>query len=321
MAAWKASQVLIALVVVWLLSPVPDSRSGIIVPFEPQGRFEFEETAEQAIHYANAYLQRHATEGAAGQQLRLRGSSKGVLDTLERQVQQSPTDLNLQTALGVTLFGAWRAKDAQRHFEQAVRANPSYAIGHCYLAYLALNEKDWNGVVKHFERAIQADPTYVPAYNTLAMFYSSQAVGSIDAAFRVLSQGIARFPEEASFFFNQAYIHYKEQRWEAAQESLQQAIAKQQTEHNRVLLGVILLKRQEHERARAVYASILNTNPKSVVALAGLAESYKKEHDHTKAIALIEQAIAIEPANKDLHDELREHQEAYRNWKNQEKKE
>ena len=314
----KIYRVLLTLLVVWLLSPVPDSRSGVVVLFDPQGRFDFDGTAEQAINYANAYLQRHATEGAAEQQLRLRGSSKDALDNLERQAQLTPTDFTLQTALGVALYEASRAKEAQRVFEQAVRTNPSYAIGHCYLGYLAHYEKDLNGYVKHFEQAIQADPTYVPAYNSLAMGYS--AMGNIDTAFHVLSQGIARFPEEASFLINQAYLYADNQRWGAAQESLQQAIVKQPTEHNRVLLGITLLKRQEYERARAVYTSILETNPKSIVALAGLAESYKEQHDHTKAIALIEQAIAIEPANKDLHDELREHQEAYRNWKDQEKK-
>lgn len=305
------------LLIVWLLLSIPPSSAGVTIPVHPQDSFDFDGTAEQAIQYASAYLQRHATEGAVGQQLRLRGSSKDALDTLERQAQLAPTDFTLQTALGVALYGASRAKEAQRVFEQVVHMNPSYAIGHCYLGYLAHYEKDLNGYVKHFEQAIQADPTYVPAYNSLAMGYL--VIGYSDAALRVLTQGIARFPDETSFFSNRAYIYVSQERWEAAQEILQQAIAKQPTEHNRVLLGMILLKRQEYERARAVYTSILEANPKSIVALAGLAESYKKQHDHTKAIALIEQAIAIEPANKDLHDELREHQEAYRNWKNQEK--
>lgn len=307
------------LLVVWFLLAVSPSSAGLTIPVRAQDSFDYDETAEQAITYANAYLQRHATEGATGPQLGLRGSSKDALDRFERLVQQAPTDLNLQTALGVALYGASRKQEAQRHFEQVVRANPSYAIGHCYLGSLAYYEKDLNAYVKHLEQAIQADPTYVPAYNSLAMGYL--AIGYSDAALRVLTQGLARFPDATSFFYNQAYIYASQERWEAAQEILQQAIAKQPIEHNRLLLGMILLKRQEYEHARAVFNSIFETNPKSVVALAGLAESYKKEHDHTKAIALIEQAIVIEPANKDLHDELREHQEAYRNWKNQEKKE
>lgn len=319
MAAWKAYQVLIALLVIWLLAFVPDARAGVVLTFDLQGRFDFTGIAEEVTEYANAYLKRHATVGAAGQELRLRGSSNDVLDILERQVQQVPTDLNLQTALGVTLYGASRTKDAQRVFEQAVRTNPSYAIGHCYLGYLAHYEKDLNGYVKHFEQAIQADPTYVPAYNSLAMGYS--AMGNNDAAFRVLSQGLVRFPEEASFFINQAYLYADNQRWKAAEESLQRAIITQPTEHNRVLLGMILSKHQQYARAQTIFESILNTNPKNVMALVWLAGTYRDRHDHTKAIALIEQAIAIEPANKDLHDELREHQEAYRNWKNQEKKE
>jgi len=319
MVIWKAYITRSALLLVWLLAFVPGAQAGVVLTFDPQGRFDLEETAEQAIQYANAYLKRQATAGSAAQELRIRGSSKDALDNLGWHVQQAPKDLTLQTALGVTLFGASRTKDAQRVFEQAVRINPSYAIGHCYLAYVARHENDLSGVVKHFEQATQADPTYVPAYNSLAMGYS--AMGNNDAAFRVLSQGIARFPEEASFFINQAYLYADNQRWEAAEERLQRAIIVQPTEHNRLLLGMILSKHQQYKRAQTVFESILDTNPKNVMALVWLAGTYRDRHDHAKAIALIEQAIALEPANKDLHDELREHHEAYRNWKNQEKKE
>jgi tetratricopeptide (TPR) repeat protein len=107
----------------------------------------------------------------------------------------------------------------------------------------------------------------------------------------------------------------------SAQESLQRAVITQPTEHNRLLLDMILSKHQQYARAQTVFESILDTNPKNVIALVWLAGTYRDRHDHAKAIVLIEQAIALEPANKDLHDELREHHEAYRNWKHQEKKE
>jgi len=72
----------------------------------------------------------------------------------------------------------------------------------------------------------------------------------------------------------------------------------------------------QYERAQRVFESILETNPKNVVALAGLADTHKGRHDFAIAIALMEQAIAIDPQNADLHDELRIHQEAYDKWKN-----
>ncbi len=308
-----------ALLAVWLLVFVPDVQAEVVLPFGPQGRFDFTGVAEEMIQYGNAYLKRHATAGSTGQELRLVGSSKDALDHLERLVQQAPDDLKLQTALGVALYGASRAKDTQRVFEEAVRRNPSYTIGHCYLGYLAyFLEKDLSGLVKHFEQAIQADPTYLPAYNSLAMGYS--AMGNNEAAFRVLSQGLARFPTQATFFMNQAFLYSKEQRWEAAELSIQQAIVTLPSEHNRLLLGATLSKRQQYARAQTVFESILDTNPKSVMALVFLAGTYRDRHDHAKAIALIEQAMAMEPANKELKEELSEHQEAVRNWKNQEKK-
>lgn len=307
----------IVLLIAWTLWPVPNSRAGVIVPFEPTGMFDFAGTAEKAINYANAYLKRQTTAWSAGLELRLRWSSKEALDNLERQLQQAPEDVELQTALGVTLWGSSREKEAQRLFEQSVRANPSYAIGHCYLAYLALLEHDRSAFGRHFEQAIQADPTYVPAYNNLAIF--NNKIGKADAALRVLTQGIALLQNEVSFFTNQAIIHGSQENWEAAEVSLRKAVALQPSEHNRLMLGTILLKREQYERAQMVFESILETNPKNVVALAGLADSYKGQHEFARAITLIKQAIAIDPQNADLKDELRMHEEASQSWKSQER--
>lgn len=305
------------LLTVWFLLPAPLSSAGMTVPFASQGMFDFTGTAEMAINYANAYLKRQATEGLDGQQLRLRGSSKAALDNLERQLQQAPGDLDLQTALGVMLWGSSRQKEAQRLFEQSVRANPSYAIGHCYLAMFALSEEDMSGFGKHFEDAIQADPTYVPAYNSVAMFYNK--IGKIDAALHILTQGIARLPNEASLFYNQAIIHASHENWDAAQVSQQHALTRQPTQENRLFLGAILLKRHEYGSAQAVFDSMLEMNPKNVRALLGLAKSYKERHDFAMAITLAEQALAIDPANEEIKAEVQEHKEAYEQWKSQQK--
>jgi len=307
------------LLLVWLLSSVPGSSAGVIVDVNPEGMFDFMGTGEQAIQYANAYLKRQVTAESSRQELRLRGSSQDALDRLEQEVQRAPTDLTLQTALGAILFEANRYKEAQRHFEQAVRTNPSYAIGHYYLAYLAIIGKDWGVVAKHFEQATQADPTFVPAYNILAMVYNN--LGKTDAALGTLTRGLTRLPNEASFFYNQAIIHWGHENWEAAEVSLENAVARQPTEHHRLVLSMILSKRQRYERAQNELESILDKNPKHVMALAWLAGTYRDRHDHAKAIALIEQAIAIEPENKGLQDELREHHEAFRTWRNQGQKE
>lgn len=317
MAVRKTYHILVAMLVVWLLWSAPDSRAGVMVPFEWEGLFRASKIAETAITYANTYMKRQAVEEPDGRGLRVQGSSAAAILNLERLAQQAPGDLNLQTALGSTLIGVSRSKDAQRVFEQAVRTNPSYAIGHCYLGHLALIEGDRSRFEQHFEQAIQADPTYLPAYNSLAIGYEGS--GKSDEAHHMFAQGIARFPNEASLFRNQGMLYAHQKRWEAAEVSLRNAVTQQPSDHNRLVLGMILLQGEQYERAQTVFESILKTNPKNTFALAGLADSYKGRHDYDKAIALIEKAIAIDPHNADLQDELRIHEEAYQKWKNQER--
>lgn len=305
------------LLTVWFLLPAPLSSAGMTVTFDPQGGFDFAGIMGNAINYAEAYLKRQGAEGSDGQQLSVRQVPKEALEYLERRLQQTPADLELQTAVAVIAWNSSRQK-GQRQFEHGVRTNPSYAIGHCFLAHIAvLEDEDWNGYGKHFENAIQADPTYVPAYNSLAMFYN--AIGKIDAALRILTQGIARLPNEASLFYNQAFIHASQGNWEAAEVSLQHAVARQPTEDNRLMLGMILLKRQNYASAQAVFDSILEMNPQNVRALVGLADSYKERHDFALATTLAEQALAIDPANEEIKAEVQEHKDAYEKWKNAQK--
>jgi tetratricopeptide (TPR) repeat protein len=190
---------------------------------KPQGGFDFTGTIEMTINYAEAYLKRQAAVDPDGYELSVWRSSTAALDYLERHLQENPGDLELQTAVAIISWSKSRQK-GQQLVEHIVRANPSYAVGHCLLAIFALREKDMSGYGRHFEDAIQADPTYVPAYNSLALFYAQTE--NIDAALRILTQGIARFPNEASFFYNQAYIHASQEHWEAAQVSLQNAVAR-----------------------------------------------------------------------------------------------
>ena len=342
---------------IWFMLPVPLSSAGVTVNFEPQGGFDFSGTAGKAINYAAAYLNRQAAAGPDGQALSLSGSYyelnlyiqsvnqdlqrfnqctqcseethdlggppgtasesyKTALDYLARHLRQSPGDLNLHTAVAVISLGSSR-QNAQRRFERMVSTNPSSAIGHCFLAYLALHEEDQSGFGTHFEEAIQADPTYVPAYNSLAMFYNN--LGKSDEALRVLTQGLARFPNEATFFYNQAYIHARQHRWDAAQVSLQNAVTRQPTQENQLMLGMVLLKRQDYRNAQTVFESMLDMNPKDVLALLGLATSYKKRHHFAMAISLTEQAVAIDPANQEIQTELQEHKDAHEQWKTQQK--
>ncbi len=62
------------------------------------------------------------------------------------------------------------------------------------------------------------------------------------------------------------------------------------------------------------FESILKTNPKNIFALTGLAETYKERQNFATSISLMKQAIAIEPTNTDLQDELRVHEEAHRKY-------
>ena len=85
------------------------------------------------------------------------------------------------------------------------------------------------------------------------------------------------------------------------------------------MLGMVLLKRQDYRNAQTVFESMLDMNPKDVLALLGLATSYKKRHHFAMAISLTEQAVAIDPANQEIQTELQEHNEAHEQWKSQQK--
>lgn len=313
MAVRKNYHLYIVLLIALMLWPASESSAGVTIAYESRGVFDFNEAIDRVLGRAESYLRATAAKDAEGNQLSVWPSVSATLDYLEPKLGQS-SDVELQTAVAILAWLVSHQK-GQHRMEQIVRLNQTYAIGHCFLAIFALREKDLAGYGRHFEEAIQADPNYLPAYNSLLLYYGQ--VGKRDAALDLLARGNARFPNESSLFYNLGLSYAREENWKDAQLNLRHAVARQSTEQNRLALGLVYLLGQQYISAQNVFESILETNPKHILALAGLAESYKGRHDFKKAIALIEQAIAIEPTNKDLKDELRMHQEAAEQWKRQ----
>lgn len=178
----------ILIFMVFSLSPVPFSSAGVTITYESQGEFDFAGTIEMALGHAESYLKDTAAKDADGNQLSVWTSASGALNYLESQLRQTPADIELQTAVAIISWGKSRQK-GQQLIKQIIRANPTYAKGHCLLAIFALREEDLVGYGRHFEEAIQADPNYVPAYNSLAMYYARG--GKREVALDLLARGNA----------------------------------------------------------------------------------------------------------------------------------
>ncbi|CUS33982.1 hypothetical protein COMA1_11453 [Candidatus Nitrospira nitrosa] len=310
MAERKTDRVRIGLLVVLVLWPAPDSIAGMTIRYDPQGVFDFTGTIERVLGRAESYLKATSAKDVDGNQLSVWKSELAALEYLQPRVQQN-SDIELQTAVAVLAWGVSSQK-GQQQMEQIIRANPSYATGHCLLAIFAMRERDLENYGRHFEEAIRADPNYLPAYNSLLLYYGH--VGKRDSARELFARGNAQFPKDSSLLYNQGLNFLNDERWEEAQGSLQQAVSRQPSDQNRLILGSIQLRRQQYERAQTAFESILKANPKNIFALAGLAETYKERQNFATSISLMKQAIAIEPTNTDLQDELRVHEEAYRKY-------
>jgi tetratricopeptide (TPR) repeat protein len=76
---------------------------------------------------------------------------------------------------GLSLVRAGRSGPALRHFEAAIRTDPSYPFGYYYAAGLYNEAEEWDRAEEYLRKTIELRPDYANAYYTLGFVLENRA--------------------------------------------------------------------------------------------------------------------------------------------------
>lgn len=241
---------------------------------------------------------------------------KTAIGILEDETEKNPNNYNLHFVLG-SLHLKRDFKKAKREFESVIRLKPDHYLSYILLGYLAEATDNNQEAITYFKKALNSAPNEPVIYNALATVYMRQ--NKTDEAKEILEEGIKVINSDESLYFNQTLVLLKFYHGQKEQEqiirNMKKAIELSPKEEYYFILGIFYLQKQNYEEARASFMHAMELNPKNIYAILGLSTTYEKIHQYEKAIEVAKQALAIEPNNKDILDEIKEYEEAYKKWK------
>lgn len=243
-------------------------------------------------------------------------SKEAAIRTLENEIEKNPENYNLHFVLG-SLYMKIDFKKAKKEFEKVIELKPNHYLSYISLGYLTEADDNSEKAITYFKKALNSATNESVIYNALATVYMRQ--NKIDEAKEILEEGIKNINSDESLYFNQTLVLLKFYHGQKEQEkiirNMKKAIELSPKEEYYFILGVFYLQKQNYKEARASFEHAMELNSKNIYAILGLATTYKNTNQYEKAIEITKQALAIEPNNKDILEEIKEYEEAYKKWK------
>jgi len=185
---------------------------------------------------------------------------------IRRALMLQPESAGAQADLGEILRRSGDLEGASLCLSEAIRLAPHNAAAHHNLGMVTLAQERHHDALLHFTRASQLNPQSADTWHGAGL--ALQGLWRRDEAIAAFSRALALVPGQVDLL---------------------------------CALGGALLEAGDDKTAAGAYRSALAAKSTHVPALRGLAETLARS-DASAALCLLDQAIALEPKNGDLHE-------------------
>ncbi len=214
---------------------------------------------------------------------------------------------------GVAEFKTGKATEAEKTFNDALKANPKHTPSMLYLAQIALARKDMDTAISMLNRVTANDPKLTTAWHQLTSAYLRRASSSTDEAkanadyLGAIRAGEAltrlRSDEETVGLYARALIGA--QQYARAATALEPVAAKDSVSGITLyLLGLSYSRANNFPKAIAALERAIAKTPNDTNAYRELGYDYEKSKQYPKAFATYEKALKIAPDDADFKEGL-----------------
>jgi tetratricopeptide (TPR) repeat protein len=214
---------------------------------------------------------------------------------------------------GIAEFKTGKAAEAEKSFNEAIKANPKHTPSLVYLGQIALARKDLDTAISMLNRATTNDPRQAPAWFLLTSAYLRRATSSTDEAkasadyLGAVRTGEAltrlRSDEEALGLYARALIGA--QQYARAATALERVAASDNVSGITLyLLGLSYSRANNFPKAIAALERAIIKTPNDTNAYRELGYDYEKSKQYPKAFATYEKALKVAPDDADFKEGL-----------------
>lgn len=213
---------------------------------------------------------------------------------LQRLVVPGARHAAIDVALGNMAFRDHDLKAAAVAYQNARSANPKFGPLHSSLAIYYWFQKDLPHAEEEFRAAVAAAPLRAQARLRYAEFQLRN--GQPAAAKAMLEELMQKAPDYLPGNIALAQLAASETNFDGAIVYLNKALARDPEDYEALLLdGQYLMAQGNLPAAVAKYEKLTHDYPKADVPLYNLAMAYKAQKETSKAMASLNQALAVNP--------------------------
>jgi tetratricopeptide (TPR) repeat protein len=204
---------------------------------------------------------------------------------------------NAEALLYVAQAARYRAafQEANDVFREAVGLLPSLLEANLEWGYMGLEKYAVGLAEQSFDEVLKVDPNHPDAHSGMALVKLEQSY-DLAAALDHLTRALASNPRHVPALLVRASLEIDQNQWDAAKATLAEVFAvNPMSFEGRALLATVHWLRDDHAAYEAERKRVLAANPGYAALYHIVARSAVREHRYREAIALEEQAVALDP--------------------------
>ncbi|HYP16774.1 MAG TPA: tetratricopeptide repeat protein, partial [Opitutus sp.] len=215
-------------------------------------------------------------------------------------VAKRPGNARAHTNLGLALFRAGRASEAEAAYRRTLELQPNHAFARFNLGALLLAQQQWARAEEHFRAALAADPQYVSARVNLGRALAAQ--GRRDEAVAEYRTALAADPGAHDAAVNLAALLAARGELREAETLLQAAVAGAPAmPEAHYHLALLLEKKGASAAAEAELRAAIGLRPTFAEAHLALGNTLARRDDAQEAETHLREAIRLEPGLAEAH--------------------
>ncbi len=218
-------------------------------------------------------------------------------------VAAHPESVPARNNLGVALRDRGDLAAAAARFREALRLEPTFALGQYNLGVALRDMRDQDGASMAFQESIRLNPNYASAHYEVGL--ALYAKGDKDGAIEAYRRAIQADRKDDGAHNNLGAILYEKHDFDGAMIHFKEAIQLAPTNalHHRNL-GNALKEKRELDGAVAAYNEAIRLDPKHAPAHYGLGTVLLNQSNSDGAIASFREAIRADPDLFEAHFQL-----------------
>ena len=225
---------------------------------------------------------------------------RDAISPLKIAVAEDPANMQAKILLSMCYFGTAKYAEAVPLLQAAVTANPENLQLRTTLAQSCLWSAHYDCTLEQYKRIIALSPESAQA--DMLAGEAFDGLGDAQGAIKQFEAAAAASPQEPNVHFGLGYLLFKQHQYEAAKTEFGEEL-KNDPNHAQALayLGDTLIKLNQDSDALPLVEKAAKLPNPSRVAFVDLGILYTAQKRNAEAVAALQRAIALDPAQVDAH--------------------